>query len=116
MNIPIAIAFRGLESSAELRADVNERVQRLDALIDDILACRVSIASAAHWLSPESRYDVQVRVAMPCIEIEASSGPESAARDPHAILAETFDVLTSRIEDFVRRRCNACVRYAGTNG
>lgn len=115
MSFPTAIAFHGFESSAALRAEVQGRVQQLDRLMDDILACRVSIEAATHWLQPGCRYGVRVQVAMPCIEIEASGYPtaESPYEDPRRIVADTFDELTARIEDFVRRRCNSCNRYAG---
>jgi ribosome-associated translation inhibitor RaiA len=95
-----------------LRVDVLERVQNLDRLIDDILACRVSVEAATRWLHPGYRYGVRIQVAMPCIEIEASATAESPHEDPYLMVADAFDVLTSSIEDFVRRRCNSCGKHA----
>jgi len=113
MTFPIAIALRRVESPDALRADVQERAEHLARFVDDILACRVLIEAAPRRRHMDCRYGVHVRIALPCIEIEAGGWPVSERRhaDPHVTVAETFDVLTQRIEDFVRRRCGSCARY-----
>jgi hypothetical protein len=62
-------------------------------------------------------YAVHVRIALPCIEIEAGGRPMPDRRreDPQLSVAQTFDVLTYRIKDFVRRRCSSCARYTKTH-
>ena len=115
MTFPIAIALRRVESPDALRADVQERAEHLARFVDDILACRVLIEAAPRRRHMDCRYGVHVRIALPCIEIEAGGWPVSERRhaDPHVTVAETFDVLTQRIEDFVRRRCGSCAIYEG---
>jgi ribosome-associated translation inhibitor RaiA len=117
MTFPIAITLHGVESPDVLRAVVQERVQYLDHFVDDILACRVLIEAAPRRLHMASRYGVRVRITLPCIEIEAGgkSMPDRHYEDPYLTVAETFDVLMYRIEDFVRRRCISCTRYTKTD-
>jgi hypothetical protein len=57
---------------------------------------------------------VHIRLAMPCIEIEASGRADADADEDDACLtvANTFDALNCQVEDFVRRRCKSCSRYA----
>ncbi len=131
MTFPTAIAFHGVDASDELRAEVLERVKGLERFVDDILACRVEIEVAAHSPRISGQYGVHVRLAMPCIEIEAGgrsapdmadavpgrprggkTAPATFADDAYQTVASTFDALNCQIEDFVRRRCKSCPRYA----
>jgi ribosome-associated translation inhibitor RaiA len=114
MTFPIAIALRGVEWPDALRADVQERVQHLDYFVDDILACRVLIEAKPRRLHMNCHYGVRVRITLPCTEIEAGGKPmpDRHHEDPYFTVAETFDTLTHRIEDYVRRRCISCTRYA----
>jgi len=117
MTFPIAITLHGVKSPDALRAVVQERVQYLDQFLDDILACRVLIEAVPRRLYMDSHYGVRVRITLPCIEIEAGGKaiPDRRHEDPYFTVAETFDVLTYRIEDFVRRRCISCARYTRTD-
>lgn len=112
MTFPTAIAFHGVEASDALRVDVLERVKSLERFIDDILACRVEIQVASHGRRSGSHYGVHVRLAMPCIEIEAGGTAAPDEDDPYLTVANTFDALNCQVEDFVRRRCKSCSRYA----
>jgi ribosome-associated translation inhibitor RaiA len=115
MTFPIAVAFHGIEPSDALRRDVLARAQGLERLLGDIIACRVVIEATSRRL-PHSRYGVHIRLAMPCIEIDAGGNPTSGflQDDPHLTVAEAFDVLTCRLENFVCRRCVSCARYRET--
>ena len=117
MNFPTAVAFHGLEASDALRADVLDRVQGLERFVDDILACRVKIDVASQRLLPGSHYGVHIRLALPCIEIEAGgrASLDSDQDDPYLTIADTFDALNCQIEDFVHRRCRSCSRYLETH-
>lgn len=108
MTFPIAIAIHGIEPSPMLRAEVIEHVEMLKRYLDDILACRVLVEG------PACHYGVRVRITLPCFEVEADSRNIAGFGnlDPFLAISETFDVLTRRIEDFVRRRCLSCARYA----
>jgi hypothetical protein len=119
MNFPTAIALHGFGASDALRRDVLERAQGLDRLIDDILACRISIESDSHRrLHHGCRYCVRIQVTLPCTEIEVSGSMTACSPeyDVQRTVAETFGVLALRIDDYVRRRCQACDRHvaAGT--
>lgn len=114
MTFPTAIAFHGVDASDDLRAEVLERVKGLERYVDDILACRVEIQVASRSPRTGGHYGVHVRLAMPCIEIEAGGQAASDAQgdDPYLTVANTFDALNCQIEDFVRRRCKSCRRHA----
>jgi hypothetical protein len=114
MKFPTAIALHGFGASDALRREVFERAQYLDSLIDDVLACRVSIEPDARRLHRGCRYRVHIRVALPCTEIEASGSLTACSpeQDVHASVADTFDALAARIDDYIQRRCRACDRFA----
>lgn len=117
MTFPTAVAFQGLEASDALRADVLERVQGLERFVDDILACRVKIDVASQRLHGGNHYGVQIRLALPCIEIAAGgrASLDSGQDDPYLTIAHTFGALNCQIEDFVQRRCRSCARYRETH-
>ena len=114
MNFPTAIALHGFGASDALRREVLQRAQGLDRLIDDIIACRVSIESDSHRrLHHGCRYCVRIQVTLPCTEIEVSGSMTACSPeyDVQRTVAETFGVLALRIDDYVRRRCLACDRH-----
>ena len=117
MTFPTAIAFHGVEASDALRAEVLDRVKGLERFVDDILACRVEVQVASHGRRAGSHYGVHIRLAMPCIEIEAGgrAAADADEDDPHLTVANTFDALNCQIEDFVQRRCRSCSRYRQTH-
>ena len=118
MNFPTAIALHGFGASDALRHDVMARAQSLDRLIDDIIACRISIETdARHWHRHGCRYCVRVQVTLPCTEIEVrgSLTASSPEQDVQMTVAETFDIVAMRIDDYVRRRCRACDRHRSHN-
>ncbi|HSE13719.1 MAG TPA: HPF/RaiA family ribosome-associated protein [Rudaea sp.] len=117
MTFPTAIAFHGVDASDALRAEVLERVKGLERFVDDILACRVEIQVASHGRRSGGHYGVHIRLAMPCIEIEAGGRATADADedDPYLTVANTFDALNCQIEDFVRRRCKSCSRYTASH-
>jgi len=70
------------------------------------------VEAATPGTRADQRCSVRIRLAMPCAEIEAGSAdPDSRGQDSHAAVAETFDELAIRVEDFVVRRCLGCDRY-----
>jgi len=118
MTFPTAVAFHGIESPEALRADVLDRVGGLERLLDDVLACRVLVEADSPWRQQDRHYGVFVRVTMPCIEFEAggNANADPAHQDPYLAIDDTFDSLTRRIEDFVRRRCRYCTRFVKQPG
>jgi hypothetical protein len=113
MTFPIAISIHGNEPHDKLRAEVIERVVRLESCLDDILACRVLVETTSEPRRGGNYYGVHVRVTLPCFEVEAGGRAirDLNHLDPFLTTAETFDVLTHRIEEFVRHRCTSCTRY-----
>ena len=114
MTFPTAISFRGIESSEMLCTDVLERVARLERYLDDVLACRVCVEADPPGGKRGQHYGVFIRVTMPCVELESGGKAiaDPAHEDPFRTTEEAFDSLTHRVEDFVRRRCSTCTRYA----
>lgn len=113
MSFPTAITFHGFESSDTVRADVFERVLQLENVVDDILACRVVVEATSRKLHRGRHYGAHVRLALPCVELSAGGKPTLDPRqeDPLQTVADTFDELTSRVENYVRLHCLSCDRY-----
>ena len=109
MTFPSAVSFHGIDSSDVLRDEVLERIRRLEHVLDDILACRVVVEAARDG----GHYGTYLRLLMPCIEIEAGGEPtlDARHRDPHMTVADAFDLLTDRLDNFVRLRCRSCSKY-----
>lgn len=112
-RFPTAISFHGVAASELLRAEVIERAQQLERVLGDVLACRVVVETDTRQARFGSHYGVHVRVLMPCQEIEAGGGPVVDVRhqDPYLAVADTFELLLARMDEFVRRRCVGCVHF-----
>lgn len=106
MTIPTTIAFRGLEPSDALSAAIVEHVGRLERFAGDIISCQVTVSSVEHRHQQGNRYNVHIRVCMRGQDIEAGRTPDPnrTHEDPYVALADSFDALQRRIEDYVRRR------------
>lgn len=118
MSIQTEVNFRDMEPSEALRLAIVERVQRLERFADDILSCRVTVEHDAARRHQGNPFKVHACVSMRGRQIDVCGVSRGKARkeDAYASVADTFDALRRRIEDYVRRRRGNVKRPAADAG
>ncbi|WP_049622501.1 HPF/RaiA family ribosome-associated protein [Frateuria defendens] len=106
MTIPTNITFQGVPPSDALCADIHNHVRKLEHVAGDALLCRVVVRMAEHSHRQGNRYSVHARLLLSGHEVEAGLMSESDQQheDPYIAVANTFEALRRRTEDYVRRR------------
>lgn len=106
MSIPTTITFHGTDSSQALEAHIRDRVQRLERFAGDIVACRVVVERAEGRGHHGNRFNVHAHLTMRGRELDAghTATADNRHEDPYVAVADTFDALRRRVEDYVRRR------------
>ena len=106
MTIPTTVTFRDMEPSEALRTAIVDRAQRLERFAGDILSCHVTVEHDAAHRHQGNPFKIHACVAMRRKQIDVSGSSKSKSRkeDAYAMVADTFDVLRRRVEDYVRVR------------
>ncbi len=106
MTIQTEVTFRDVDVSETLRAAIVDRAQRLERFAGDILSCRVTVEHDAAHRQQGNPFRIHARVSMRGKQIDVSGTFKTKSRgeDAYTAVADTFDVLRRRIEDYVRRR------------
>lgn len=103
MKLPLQITFRDLDSSPALADAVRRRTERLDAICDRLISCRVAIeAPNRHTHHGPSQYHVRVDVKAPGIELVSSHTPPDVKPDLYVLIDQAFDDMERQVEDWVR--------------
>lgn len=105
MQRPLQIAFRNMDPSDAVEADVRDRVDRLERFCDRITGCRVVVQAPHRHQSKGKLYEVRIEIDVPGEAVVVQrSGPENHAHeDVYVAVRDAFDAATRRLQDHVRR-------------
>lgn len=106
MTIPTEVTFRDMEPSEALRTAIVDRAQRLERFAGDILSCHVTVEHDTAHRHQGNPFKIHARLSMRGrrIDVSGSSKNKSRKEDAYAVVADTFDALRRRVEDYVRVR------------
>jgi ribosomal subunit interface protein len=95
-----------MDASEALRSHILDHARRLERFAGDIVACDVVVEKAEERHHQGNRFNVRASLAMRGRKIDAGHTPTADHRheDPYVAVADTFDALRRRVEDYVRRR------------
>lgn len=102
MKLPLQITFRDIDPSPAIRAAVRERANRLDAMCDRLISCRVAIeAPNRRTHHGPSQYTVRVDVKAPGIELVAIHQPSTETQnDLYVIVDRAFDDMERQVDEW----------------
>ncbi len=106
MQVPLELSYRNLEATPAIEKRIHQRVQKLEKMAPDLMACRVMI-EAPHRHHHQGRiYHVRVDVTVPGHEVVVSRDPgeHHAHEDLYVAIRDAFDAVERRLEDAERRR------------
>jgi len=106
MLIPTTVTFKGMPVSEALRQAAIVHAQKLGRFAGDVSACEVIFRSDTHRRHRPNRFCVQVSVSLSGERIGAGCGTLPGAEETRSyqLLSRSFEAVTRRIEDCVRRR------------
>jgi ribosome-associated translation inhibitor RaiA len=106
MEQPLQVTFKNVPHSEAIEAACAKHAEKLDALYDRILACRV-VVSAQHGIPDEGRtHSYHLTLIVPGEEIVITRDSEDArgVEDDRRALRETFERARRRLDEFLDRR------------
>ncbi|MDZ7713442.1 MAG: HPF/RaiA family ribosome-associated protein [Rhodovibrio sp.] len=105
LNIPVDIAFHGMESSDHLRHQVMKQAQKLDRFHKHITSLRV-VLDANHKQTDKATLHCKVEVAVPgadTLVAQKEDRPHEAVNhaDQYSVITEAFEIAVRRVESYV---------------
>jgi putative sigma-54 modulation protein len=110
MQVPLHIAFHGVDTSAAVETRIREKVAKLEHFFDRITGCRVIVGrihKATSTLSTKDQpFHVSVVLEVPGAELVAGRDPKDAKghQDINAALADSFSAVERQLKSYADRR------------
>ena len=113
MQVPVQIAFHGVDHSEAVETRIREKVSKLDHLFDRATACRVVVEhlhrSHSNLTTKDQPFQVAVELDVPGTTLVAgkeSKGPDAvkAHTDINSAIAATFSTIERQLKEYVDRR------------
>jgi cold shock CspA family protein/ribosome-associated translation inhibitor RaiA len=105
MQVPLELSFRNIEHSAEIEADVREKVDKLDEFYGRITACRVVVEAPHQHHHKGNIYHVRIYLSVPQLDIvvDRDPGAHHAHEDVHVAIRDAFDAARRQLQDAARK-------------
>jgi ribosome-associated translation inhibitor RaiA len=115
---PLQIAFRDIDHSTAVEAEVRAGARKLARFHRHITNCRVVISAPEGQHHRERLYSVRINLAVPggAIWINRSNPRERAHADVYVAIRDAFNAAVRRLEDFARRRDGRVKRHESKTG
>lgn len=112
MQVPVQIAFHGVDHSDAIEERVKEKVAKLEQFCSDIVSCRVTIERHHKNTSNEHRkgepYHVTLDVKVPGDDLIVKRDPKDEALKNHEdigiALRDAFQAMERQVKEYVERR------------
>ncbi|MBX7198068.1 MAG: HPF/RaiA family ribosome-associated protein [Rhodospirillaceae bacterium] len=107
MQVPLQIAFHGVDTSAAVETRIREKVAKLEHYFDRITGCKVVVGRVHRAVSTKDQpFHVSVVLEVPGAELVAGRDPKDAKghQDINAALADSFSAVERQLKSYVDRR------------
>lgn len=109
MQIPIQIAFHGVDKSDAVEDKIRERVDKLESYSDRITGCRVVVESHhkshSNLNTNAAPFHVTVHLSVPGEDLVVRRDPKEtrAHEDIQIALRDSFDTMERRLKDYTQK-------------
>ena len=105
MQLPLQVTFRNMDPSAAIEANIQERVNKLDAFYDRIMGCRVVVEAPHRHHHKGKQYHVRIDLSVPGQELVVNHDPGryESHEDAYVAVRDAFDAIRRQLEDHHRR-------------
>ncbi|MCP4382203.1 MAG: HPF/RaiA family ribosome-associated protein [Hyphomicrobiales bacterium] len=99
MQTGLEIAFHGMEPSIEIRQHVEQRAERLQRIVGQIVSCRVAVDAPHQHHRKGNHYAVRIEARVPGAEfsIDREPGDVNAHHDVLVAVRDAFDALERKL-------------------
>lgn len=101
LKIPLKIAFRDLQASPAIEAEIRQRARQFDPFHQYILYCNATVEVLREHRRGNRRYNVRVGIAVPGGEVAVSRNHDDT--DIRVAVSAAFDAARMRLEDYIQR-------------
>ncbi|MDR4508362.1 MAG: HPF/RaiA family ribosome-associated protein [Candidatus Brocadiaceae bacterium] len=101
MEIPLQITARDFDLSDANKANIQKYAEKLDAVYDRIIRCRVVVEALRHRSNSKGLYNIQIVLTVPGSEFVIKREPNE---DFHLAVRDAFTAATRRLKDFMERQ------------
>lgn len=104
MQVPLEIAFRGVEHSEAVEAKIREKAAKLEQFCDNIISCKVAVEADHHHQHQGNLYHVRIDLSVPNKHLVVSRDhhDKQAHEDVYVALRDAFDAAKRQLEEHVR--------------
>ena len=104
MNIPLEIAFHGLQSSSALEVDVRKHVAKLEQHCANLISCRVTLEASSGKGQPHGHVGVHILLGLPGRDLVVSHEPHHGKDhrshpDAYTAVRDAFRVAERQLQD-----------------
>ena len=109
MQIPIQIAFHGIDKSEAVENRIQERVGKLENYFDRITSCRVVVESHhkshSNLNANAAPFHISVHLSVPGEELVVRRDPKETKshEDIHVAIRNTFDTMERRLKNYAAK-------------
>ena len=110
MQVPLQIAFHGVDTSVAVETRIREKVAKLEHYFDRITGCRVVVErvhrATTTIATKDQPFHVQVVLEVPGAELVAGRDPKDVKghQDINAALADSFGAVERQLKSYAERR------------
>ena len=105
MQVPLHIAFHGIDPSPALEQRIREQVSKLEQFFDRITACDVAVELPHNHHRHGKQWHVRITLAVPGQDIVVSRDPgrDEDHEDPYVAVRDAFLAARRQLEDYVHK-------------
>ena len=110
MQIPVQIAFHGIDKSDAVEERIRERVTKLEHFFDRITGCRVVVESHhkshSNMNNKAAPFHISVHLSVPGEDLVVRRDPKETKlhEDIQVAIRDTFDAMERRVKDYAAKR------------
>jgi ribosome-associated translation inhibitor RaiA len=110
MQVPLQIAFDGVQHSDAVEARIKEEAGKLEQFFDRIVSARVVVAKPQHRHHKGDTFQVRILLVVPDapdIAVSREPAPAGAHEDIYVTIRDAFKTARRLLQDAVRKRDGA---------
>lgn len=107
MQVPLQVAFEGIQHSDAIEARIREEADKLEQFFGRLISARVVVARPQHRHHKGDTYHIRIHLAVPdAADIAVSREPAAtgAHEDVYVTIRDAFKAARRQLQDIVRKR------------
>ncbi len=107
MQVPLQVAFDGIQHSDTLEARIREEAGKLEQFSGRIVSARVVVARPQHRHHKGDTYHVRIHLSVPGapdVAVSREPGVTGAHEDVYITVRDAFKTARRQLQDTVRKR------------